>query len=95
MNEISRRGAAVAFLHVLQTTPDVYAEWMDLAKDDPAAVGALIQRTLGLAQAPDGDDLRAMALYIDERLQAQVAELQQSNPNAPRHVGLVFLMQQS
>ncbi len=95
MNDLQHRSTAVAFLHALQNSPELYNEWMAIKKDDDKAIGALVQRTLGLAQAPDHDDLHAMASYIDSHLQSQVASFQQSNPNAPRHVGLVFLMQQN
>lgn len=95
MNDLQQRATAVAFLHALQNSAELYNEWMSIPKDDDKAIGALVQRTLGLAQAPDCDDLHAMARYVDAELQTQVASFQQSNPNAPRHVGVMFLMQQN
>jgi hypothetical protein len=95
MTDVQQRAAAAGFLHVLHTSPELFNEWMDTKKDDGAAIGKLVQKTLGLAQAPGTQDLHAMATYIDAHLKDDVSEFHAAHPNAPRHVGEIFLMQQS
>jgi hypothetical protein len=95
MNEVQRRAIAAGFLHAMQTTPALYSEWSNTNQSDDAAVGALIQKTMGLTQAPSKDDLHAMAQYIDGQLGAQVKSIQASNAGAPSHVGFIYVMQQS
>jgi hypothetical protein len=95
MTDVQQRAIAAGFLHALQTTPALYQEWNATPKDDYAAIGALIQKSMGLAQAPTKDDLNAMAAYIDKSLGEQVSALRASNPGAPSHVGMVVLTQQS
>jgi len=95
MTDVQRRAIAAGFLHALQTTPELYSEWTSTNKSDDAAVGALIQKTMGLTSAPSKDDLHAMAQYIDAQLGAQVQQIQASNASAPSHVGFIFVMQQN
>jgi hypothetical protein len=95
MTETQRHAVAAGFLHVLQTKPDVYAQWMKIAKDDYAGIGKLIQDTMGLAQTPSKDDLNAMAAYVDAHLQDQVSAIQEADTNAPRHVGFMVLTTQN
>ena len=95
MTDVQQRSIAAGFLHALQTTPALYQEWNAIPKDDAVAIGALIQKTMGLAQAPSVDDLNAMAAYVDKNLGDQVKALQASNPDMPSHVGSMFLMQQN
>jgi hypothetical protein len=94
MTDVQQKAVAAGFLHALQVTPALYQEWQGIAKDNYAAIGALIQKTMGLATAPSADDLHAMAAYIDAHLQAQVAQMQEADPNAPRHVGYLVLTTQ-
>ncbi len=93
MNDVARRAVAAGFLYALQTTPALFDEWMKIAKDDAAAIGALVARTLGLAQVPTAEDLHAMAHHVAEYLSGTVAEIQAANANAPITVGFFFLMQ--
>ncbi|NNM99244.1 MAG: hypothetical protein HKL91_05565 [Candidatus Eremiobacteraeota bacterium] len=95
MNDVAQRAVAAGFLHALQTTPALFDQWMKTAKDDTAAIGALVARTLGLAQVPNADDLHAMAHYVDSSLQEQVRSVQAANPSAPNHVGFIVAMQAS
>lgn len=95
MNDTQRRATAAGFLHALQTSPDVYQEWSGIAKDDYAAIGALVQKTMGLSQAPSQADIVAMAQYIDAHLQDQVQKIKDEHDDAPHHVGFIGLMQQS
>ena len=93
MNDVARRAVAAGFLHALQTTPALFDEWMKIAKDDTAAIGALVARTLGLAQVPTADDLHAMAHHVDAHLSGMVAEIQAANAGTPKTVGFIFVMQ--
>jgi len=95
MTDVQQRATAAGFLHALQTTPALFQEWNAIPKDNYAAIGALIQKTMGLTQAPSKDDLNAMATYIDKSLGAQVGALRASNPETPSHVGVLVLMQQN
>jgi len=95
MTDVQRRATAAGFLHALQTTPELYTEWNAISKTDYAAIGALIQKTMGLAQAPSVEDLHAMAQYIDAHLGAQVSAIQAANADAPSHVGFITGMQQN
>ena len=95
MTDTQRRAVAAGFLHALQSSPEVYNEWSGIKKDDYGAIGALIQKTVGLAQQPTQDDIHAMAKYIDSHLQEHVAAIKAEHDDAPRHVGFVAAMQQS
>lgn len=95
MTETQQRAVAAGFLHALQSSPDLYAQWQGIAKDDFVAIGSLVQKTLGLHESPTKADLHAMASYVDANLKDQVAIVQAANENAPRHVGFIVLMQQS
>lgn len=94
MTSVQHRAIAAGFLHALQTTPALFQQWNALAKDDDAAIGALVQETCGLAAQPSKSDIESMAGYIDAHLKDQVAQLS-SVADAPSHVGFIFLMQQT
>jgi hypothetical protein len=94
MNQHQRRGVVAGFFHVLQTTPEVFKEWMETPKDDPKAVGELVQRTLGLSQCPSSDDLNKMAAYADKELKPQIERLQRDHEGVPTHAGTFFATQQ-
>ena len=94
MNDTQRKAAAAGFMHALANSREALTEWANTAKDDPAAVGALIQKTVGLANPPSVDDLRAMSTHIKQNLQPQVQEVQAADP-AGHHVGNFILAQQS
>jgi hypothetical protein len=95
MNDVQQRAVAAGFLHALQTTPALFEEWNAIPKTDDVAIGALIQKTMGLTQAPSKDDLTAMATHIDKNLGDQVNAIQSTFKAAPSHVGLVYVMQQN
>lgn len=95
MTDVQQRAIAAGFLHALHTTPALFTEWNAIPKDDAVAIGALIQKTMGLTSAPAKADLDAMATYIDAHLGDQVAAFRKSNPQAPSHVGEIFLTQQN
>ena len=95
MTESQHKGVVAGFLHVLKTSPDVFNDWMKTPKDDHQAVGALVQRTLGLAAAPSRSDMEAMAKHADEALKPQITELKEKHEGVPTHVGMFFASQQS
>jgi hypothetical protein len=95
MTDTQRRAIAAGFLHALQASPDVYQEWSGIAKDDYGAIGALVQKTMGLSQAPNRDDITAMAQYVDSHLQEHVANIKAEHDDAPHHVGFMAMMQQN
>jgi hypothetical protein len=91
MTDVQRRAIAAGFLHALQSTPELVAEWNKIPKTDVAAMGALIQKTMGLSQAPSRDDLHAMEQYVDKSLGEQTSALQEAHP----HTVGYFLTQQN
>lgn len=95
MTDTQRRATAAGFLHALQTSPDVYQEWSGIAKDNYAAIGALVQKTMGLSQAPSQADIEAMAQYIDAQLSQHVDAIKAQHDDAPHHVGFIAMMQQN
>lgn len=95
MTDVQRRAIAAGFLHALQTTPALMNEWMSTPQHDSGAIGSLIQKTMGLAQAPNKDDLHAMAAYVDASLGEHVKAVQAQHPQAPSHVGFLFMTQQN
>ncbi len=92
MTSVQQQAVAAGFLHALKTSPSLFDEWMKTAKDDTAAIGALVARTLGLAQVPTAEDLHAMAHHVNDALSEQVHAVQASNPTAPNHVGFIVSM---
>jgi hypothetical protein len=94
MTEIQQRATAAGFLHALHTSPELFKEWMSEKKDDYAALGKLIQKTVGLAETPSAADIKAMASYIDAHLKTESDAFHKAHPEAPHHVGDIALMQQ-
>ncbi len=95
MTESQRHAVAAGFLHILHVHRDVYDKWIRIPKDDYAAIGKLIKEEMNLATAPDQADLHVMATYVDQHLKDQTSAIQAANANAPRHVGMIALMQQN
>jgi len=95
MTEVQRHAAAAGFLHVLRTSPEVFHEWNAAKKDDYAALGKLIQKSVGLAETPSSADIQAMAKYVDANLKTEADAFAKAYPNAEHHVGGLALMQQS
>ena len=92
MTDVQRRAIASGFLHALQTTPELFNEWNGIPKTDHAAMGVLIQKTMGLAQAPSAADLLAMEAYVEEALGHQATAISQKQP---RTVGYFATQQNS
>ncbi len=95
MTEVQQRATAAGFLHVLHASPEVYKEWSTLKKDDYAALGKLIQKSVGLSETPNKDDIHAMASYIDQHLKDEANKFTAAHADAPRLVGSIAMMQQS
>ena len=95
MTETQHKAVVAGFFHALKTSPDVFAEWMKTKKDDHHAIGALVQKTLGLASAPSSSDIDAMAKHADAHLQPQIAEIKKEHEGVPSHVGMFAVTQQS
>jgi hypothetical protein len=95
MTEVQRRATAAGFLHALHSSPEVFKEWHPIKKDDYSALGKLIQKTVGLSEAPSKDDIHAMATYIDGHMKDEADKFAASHADAAHHVGVIALMQQS
>jgi hypothetical protein len=95
MTETQHKAVAAGFVHALHADKNVAREWLATAKDDHAAVGALIQKTVGLASAPSKEDLHAMANYVESDLKEHTSAIQAAHPDAPRNVGFILIMQQN
>lgn len=95
MTDIQQRATAAGFLHVLHTSPEVFNEWNAIKKDDYAALGKLIQKTVGLHETPSTQDIHAMASYIDAHLKDEATKFHEAHADVPHHVGTVAMMQQS
>ncbi len=52
MNSTQQRAVAAAFMHAIKTTPELFMERTALRSDDYAAIGGLVQTSLGLEQTP-------------------------------------------
>jgi hypothetical protein len=87
------RGVAAGFLHQLQTTPELFDEWLATPKSDLPAICALIARSMGLAQVPTETDLDTMAKYIDASLSDFFRDPAARTERTPRHVGDIALTQ--
>lgn len=95
MTDVQRHATAAGFLHVLHASPEVFKEWNPIKKDDYAAIGKLIQKTVGLREMPSTDDIHAMASYVDAHLKDELAEFHRAHADVPHHVGGLAMMQQS
>lgn len=80
------RSTAAGFLIALQS-PDVFAAWSAVAKDNYNAVSSFIASTLGLAAAPSPQQL----IEIEESMKEMIDE--QPGVHAPRAVGFAFVAQ--
>lgn len=85
MATVQQGAIAAGFLHAL-SDPGVLADWQN-AKSDTSKLCALIQKTLGLAQAPSASDLAAMRDYAEKNLQNEHADLLENQPSGPHLVG--------
>jgi len=95
MTEVQRHAAAAGFMHVLQKSPEVYAEWKAAKKDDYATIGKLVQKSVGLAETPSSADIQEMAKYVDAHLKEEADNFAKAHPDVQHHVGGFAMMQQS
>jgi len=91
MATVQHAAIAAGFLHALRD-PETFAKWQ-ACQDDPEAMRALIQTTLGLAQPPSDPDMKEMREYAEANLQEEHAKLTEQQVNAPHVVGLVYTTQ--
>ena len=92
MNETQQRAIVAGFMHVVTTSPALFAEWQRV-QQKPGDVGAFIAKTMNLKDAPTAADLRAMAGYADEQLGSHVEKLNSLSSGPPKQVGEVFGLQ--
>jgi len=94
MTELQQRATAAGFLHALHSSPELFKEWSGIEKDDYAAIGKLVQKTVGLAETPSSADIHAMAAYVDSHLKEEADKFHKAHADAPHIVGTFALMQQ-
>lgn len=91
MANVQHAAIAAGFMHALHD-PETFAKWQAV-RNDPAAIGKLMQETLGLAQAPSAADIEAMREYAETHLRDQHEKIKEQNEDAPHTVGFAFTMQ--
>lgn len=89
MTDTQHRAVVAGFLHVLTTTPEVYAQFQK-AGSNPAAVGKFIAETMNLKDHPSAADLKAMAKYADAQLNPHLSKLNEMHGGVPKQCGNVF-----
>lgn len=94
MTDVQRRAIAAGFIHALAQSHETLAAWSQVSKTDATAVGAFIQKTLGLASAPSAEDLSTMSTYVQGNLQEQVKAVQAQDPETASHRGIFVAAQQ-
>jgi hypothetical protein len=93
MTDVQIKAISAGFLHAMQTSPELFAQW-SAAERSPAQMGPLIQQAMGLASAPTESDLQAMAAYVDANLNDQLQALHAKEPVVPAHCGEIMGVQQ-
>ena len=97
MTPEQHEGVVAGFLHLLDRSDAVRKEWLDTVQQNAqkpldqrsAALAALVQKTLGLAQAPSADDMQKMLAHANTVLADRVASIK-SHGDVPRTVGSIF-----
>lgn len=89
MDEIAQHGVVAGFLHVLSTHPEVFAGWQQCERNH-GAIGAFVQKTMGLASPPSAQELESMSKYSQQSLKPQIAAVQSlaSTPSSMISLGL-------
>lgn len=75
MNDVQRQAAAMGFIHALKQSEELRNELVSATRQNLAAVGGLIQRTLGLESPPSATDLEAMHAYTATALMPHVNDI--------------------
>lgn len=91
MANVRHAAIAAGFMHAL-SDPSTFAKWQ-AAQNDPAAIGKLIQETLGLAQPPSAADIEEMRKHAEDQLQDQHEKIKEQQSSVPHMVGFAFTMQ--
>lgn len=97
MTPEQQEGIVAGFLHVLDRSDSVRREWLGVveanatksAEDRAEALGTLVQKTLGLAQAPTADDMTQMVGHANRALAERVAQVR-AHDDVPRTVAVMF-----
>ena len=77
MNDVQRQAAAMGFIHALKQSEELRNELVRAHKKNLAAVGGLVQKTLGLQSPPSAADLEAMRAYTATALMPHVNDIKQ------------------
>jgi len=82
MNDVQRQAAAMGFIHALKQSEELRKELVRAYKENLAAVGRLVQKTLGLQSPPSAADLEAMRAYAATALMPHVTDIKQMRGGA-------------
>lgn len=88
MTDTQQRAVVAGFLHVLTTSPELYADFQKI-ESNPQAVGEFITKTMNLKSQPGATDLKNMAAYADEQLADHVEKLGAAG-GVPKQCGNMF-----
>jgi hypothetical protein len=75
---------AAGFLHALQVSTTLYAEWTAVNPGDTAAYGQIMQRVMHLAAAPSLNDMTAMDAYLRAHLPEQISAFVKTHKLPPQ-----------
>lgn len=97
MTKEQHEGVVAGFLHLLDRSDSVRASWLQTIQENAQkpsperseALAALVQKTLGLAQAPTADDMQHMLAHANNVLQDRVSAIK-AHADVPRTVGNMF-----
>lgn len=93
MHTLSPEQLTIDFLAAMRATPALFDEWARTPNRDAAALGALVGRTLRLAENPDTETLREMAALMDTALRVDASRVTQADTGTPAAVGFFVAMQ--
>ncbi len=82
MNDVQCQAAAMGFIHALKQSEELRNELVGAQKESLAAVGSLVQKTLGLQSRPSTADLEAMRAYTATALMPHVNDIKQMRGGA-------------
>ncbi|MDE2570930.1 MAG: hypothetical protein KGM44_00215 [bacterium] len=71
---------ATRYLGHLMTNPQARAEYTAVDKSDYSAIAQLVQKHLGLPQAPTKDDVRGMLQHGEELVKPLLDAMKQHSP---------------
>ncbi|MFN2528339.1 MAG: hypothetical protein ABR584_06435 [Candidatus Baltobacteraceae bacterium] len=97
MTPEQHEGVVAGFLHLLDRSDTVRQQWLSAVQENAqkpaeqrsAALAALVQKTLGLAQTPSPGDMQKMLAHANTVLADRVANIK-AHGDVPRTVGSIF-----